>query len=143
MPDGRRGGAREAVGRAGELNDELLGMCTRYDLARWWGYWKVVDGWATAREGEPEAAVRQFREGVAVLSAADAEAAFEEALAIAREQEAKSFELRAAISMARRWTTDGRRRQAHDLLAGTVNWVTEGHDTRDLETAAALLAEVR
>jgi predicted ATPase len=72
---------------------------------------------------------------------AAAEAAFVEALAIARQQEAKSLELRAAISLARLWQSRGDAR-ARELLADTYGWFTEGHDTHDLKEAAALLAEL-
>jgi predicted ATPase len=71
--------------------------------------------------------------------AAKAEAHFERALAIAREQKAKSWELRAAMSMARLWRGQGKRLQAHDLLAAVHGWFTEGFDTPDLKEAKALL----
>jgi class 3 adenylate cyclase/predicted ATPase len=68
-----------------------------------------------------------------------AEAAFGEALSIAREQEAKSLELRAATSLARLWRDQGRKQQARELLAPIYGWFTEGFDTRDLKQAKALL----
>ncbi|WP_036019174.1 adenylate/guanylate cyclase domain-containing protein [Bradyrhizobium sp. WSM1743] len=74
--------------------------------------------------------------------AAKAEAYFEGALAIAREQQAKSWELRAAMSMARLWRGLGKPQQAHDLLAPIYGWFTEGFDTLDLKRAKALLAEL-
>ena len=73
---------------------------------------------------------------------AEAEACFERALAVARAQQAKSWELRAAISMARLWRDQGKRQQAHDLLAPVYNWFTEGFDTLDLKEAKALLDEL-
>jgi predicted ATPase len=66
-------------------------------------------------------------------NAAKAEAHFERALVVAREQQAKSWELRAAASMARLWRDQGKRRPAHDLLAPIYGWFTEGFDTLDLE----------
>jgi predicted ATPase len=75
--------------------------------------------------------------------AAKAEAYFERALSIAREQQAKSWELRAAMSMARLWRDQGKRQQAHDLLAPVYGWFTEGFDTLDLKQAKALLDELR
>jgi predicted ATPase len=72
-----------------------------------------------------------------------AEDYFERALAIARDQQAKSWELRAAISMARLWRDQGKRQQAHDLLAPVYGWFTEGFDTLDLKEAKALLDELR
>jgi class 3 adenylate cyclase/predicted ATPase len=74
--------------------------------------------------------------------AAKAEAYFERALAVAREQQAKSWELRAATSMARLWGDQGKRQQAHNLLAPVYGWFTEGFDTLDLKDAKALLDEL-
>jgi predicted ATPase len=71
--------------------------------------------------------------------AAKAEACFERALAVAREQQAKSWELRAATSMARLWQGQGKRPQARDLLAPVYGWFAEGFDTLDLKEAKALL----
>ena len=67
---------------------------------------------------------------------------FERALAIARKQQAKSFELRAAMSMARLWRDQGRLNEARDLLAPVYGWFTEGFDTLDLKEAKALLDEL-
>jgi class 3 adenylate cyclase/predicted ATPase len=75
-------------------------------------------------------------------SPAKAEAHFERALAVAREQQAKSWELRAAMSMARLWRGQGKRQQAHDLLARVYGWFTEGFDTLDLKEAKALLDQL-
>jgi predicted ATPase len=76
---------------------------------------------------------------------ADAEAAarYHRALAIAREQCARSFELRAATSLARLWRDQGKRAEARDLLAPLYAWFTEGFDTRDLIDAKALLEELQ
>ena len=74
--------------------------------------------------------------------AASAEAHFERALAVARNQQAKSWELRAAMSMARLWRDRGKRRQAHELLAPVHGWFTQGFDTLDLREARALLDEL-
>jgi predicted ATPase len=71
-----------------------------------------------------------------------AKAYFKRALAIAREQNAKSWELRAAMSMARLWRDQGKRQQAHELLAPVYRWFTEGFDTLDLKQAKALLDEL-
>ena len=74
--------------------------------------------------------------------AAKAEAYFERALSVARAQQAKSWELRAAMSMARLWRDQGKRDEAHDLLAPIYDWFTEGFDTLDLKQAKALLDEL-
>ena len=75
-------------------------------------------------------------------NAAEAEALFCRALDIARAQEAKSFELRSATSLARLWQRQGKRAEAHALLAPVYAWFTEGFDTRDLVEAKALLDEL-
>jgi class 3 adenylate cyclase/predicted ATPase len=73
---------------------------------------------------------------------AEAEFCFLEAIKIAREQHARSLELRAATSLARLWDKQGRRKDARDLLAPVYGWFTEGFDTADLKDARALLEEL-
>jgi predicted ATPase len=67
---------------------------------------------------------------------------FERALAVARKQQAKSWELRAAMSMARLWRDQGKPQKARDLLAPVYGWFTEGFDTLDLKEAKVLLGEL-
>jgi len=74
--------------------------------------------------------------------AAKAKSYFERALAVARQQQAKSWELRAAMSMARLWRDQDKRDEARDLLAPVYDWFTEGFDTLDLKEAKALLDEL-
>jgi predicted ATPase len=71
-----------------------------------------------------------------------AETCFQQALTIARRQQAKSWELRAATSLARLWQRQGKRAEAHALLAPIYGWFTEGFDTADLQEASVLLAEL-
>jgi predicted ATPase len=71
------------------------------------------------------------------------ENSFVRALDVARRQQAKSLELRAAASLARLWGEQGRRGEARDLLAPVYGWFTEGFDTPDLKDAKALLNELR
>jgi predicted ATPase len=78
----------------------------------------------------------------ATTDAAKAEGHFERAIAIALEQKARSWELRAATSMARLWREQGKRQQARDLLAPVYGRFTEGFDTVDLKAAKALLDEL-
>jgi predicted ATPase len=73
---------------------------------------------------------------------AEAEACFQQALTMARHQQAKSWELRAAMSLARLWQHQGKRADAYTLLAEVHGWFTEGFDTADLQEAKALLAEL-
>jgi hypothetical protein len=70
------------------------------------------------------------------------EVIFREAIDIACSQDAKSLELRAATSLARLWQRQGRKEEAHALLAPVYDWFTEGFDTRDLQDAKALLDEL-
>ena len=74
--------------------------------------------------------------------AGKAEDNFRRALVVAERQQAKSWELRAATSLARLWRDAGRRAEAHDLLAPVYGWFTEGFDTLDLKQAKALIGEL-
>ena len=97
----------------------------------------------TAKEKWCEAEVNRIGGEIALLSlepdAARAEEYFERALAVARAQQAKSWELRAAISMARLWRDQGKWNEARKLLASVYGWFSEGFDTRDLKEANELL----
>jgi DNA-binding SARP family transcriptional activator len=73
---------------------------------------------------------------------AEAEASFDQAVEIARTQAAKSFELRATMSLCRLWQRQGRQAEAHTRLAAIYGWFTEGFDTADLQEAKALLGEL-
>jgi predicted ATPase len=100
----------------------------------------------TTKEKWCEAEIHRVAGEIALKSpepdAAKAEAYFERALSVARAQEAKSWELRAATSLARLWRDQGKRDEAHDLLAPIYGWFTEGFDTLDLKEARALLDEL-
>ena len=92
-----------------------------------------------------EADLNRIAGEIARKSDADAlkaEKYFERAPAVARQQQAKSWELRAATSMARLWRDQGKVQQAHELLAPVYGWFTEGFDTRDLKEAKAPLEEL-
>jgi class 3 adenylate cyclase/predicted ATPase len=100
----------------------------------------------TTKEKWCAAEVNRIAGEIALLSpepdAAKAEAWFERALAVAREQQAKSWELRAAMSMARLWRDQGRQQEARNLLAPIHDWFTQGFDTLDLKHSKRLLDEL-
>src|ERR1700687_2088044 len=100
----------------------------------------------TTRESWCEAEVNRIVGELALIGAkpdaAKAEAYFERAMAVARKQQAKSWELRGAMSMARLWRDQGKPKQAREILAPVYGWFTEGFDTRDLQEAKALLDEL-
>jgi class 3 adenylate cyclase/predicted ATPase len=100
----------------------------------------------TTKESWWEADLHRIAGEVALKSpepdAAKAEAYFERALAVARQQQAKSWELRASMSLARLWRDQGKVQQARELLAPVYGWFTEGFDTRDLKEAKGLLEEL-
>jgi predicted ATPase len=101
---------------------------------------------ATTKERWCEAEVYRTAGEIALKSpqpdAAKAEKYFERAFAVARRQQAKSWELRAAMSLARLWRDQGKTVEARELLAPVYGWFTEGFDTRDLKEAKALLEEL-
>jgi len=72
----------------------------------------------------------------------EAEACFLRAIEVARQQQAKSWELRAVMSLARLWQHQGKKTEAHQMLAEIYGWFTEGFDTKDLKDAKALLEEL-
>jgi len=101
----------------------------------------------TTKERWCEAEVNRVTGEIALLSPeperAKAEEYFDRAHEVARQQQAKSWELRAATSMARLWRNQGKPQQARELLAPVYGWFTEGFETRDLKEAQALLDELR
>jgi predicted ATPase len=120
------------------------------DLGRFDDAWRHINEVMTAIEATKEtlleAESRRIAGEIALLSperdAAKAEGYFERALAVARQQQTKSCELRAAMSMARLWRDQGKRDDARELLAPVYGWFTEGFDTLDLKEAKALLDEL-
>ena len=91
-----------------------------------------------------EAELRRLR-GELMLKAGDearAEVSLQQAVATARQQRARSWELRAVISLARLWQKQGKQNQARQRLEQIYNWFTEGHDTADLREARTLLTEL-
>jgi class 3 adenylate cyclase/predicted ATPase len=169
MPQGwvlaRSGQARVGIDLIRETLAEL--RRTGHEFYRPWFLYLLAE--AHAAGSEFEEALTQVEEALAVIGQTEerwceaelerlkgellkrlpdahpdaAEACFERAMEIARWQEAKSWELRAATSLARLWGERGERQKAHDLLAPVCNWFTEGFETADLRDAKALLDELR
>jgi predicted ATPase len=100
----------------------------------------------TTKERWCEAGIHRTAGEIELMSperdATKAQAHFERGIAIAREQKAKSWELRAAMGLARLWRDQGKRQQARGLLAPVYGWFTQGFDTLDLKAAKSLLDEV-
>jgi predicted ATPase len=125
----------EAVGHTGQVEEGLQLLAeaqTAFEASR------RADVLAEAYRLQGELLLCQ-----AVPDAAQAEACFQQALAVARRQQAKSWELRAATSLSRLWQHQGRRAAAYDLLAPVYGWFTEEFDTADLQEAKALLEALR
>jgi predicted ATPase len=112
----------------------------------WRSIYEAMTAVEATKERWWEAEVNRMAGEIALKSpepnAAKAEAYFTRALAVARQQQAKSFELRTAMSMARLWRDQGKRDEARDLLAPVYGWFTEGFDTLDLKQAKTLLEEL-
>ena len=121
----------EACGKVGQLDEGLRALE------------KALAAVQHNAEGLYEAEVYRLK-GELLLQEApahqeEAEEHFQQALAVARRRQAKSWELRAAMSLARLWQRQGKRAEAHELLAPIYDWFTEGFDTADLQDARALL----
>src|SRR5262249_35827817 len=126
----------------------LLYLAKAYaDLHQFEDAWRCIDDAIVTVEKTKErwweAEVHRTAGEIALKSpkpeAGKGETYFERALAVARQQQAKSWELRASMSLARLWRDQGKVRQARELLAPVYGWFTEGFDTRDLKEAKALL----
>ena len=107
---------------------------------------EAIQAVKTTKERWCEADISRIAGEIALISperdAVEAEAYFERALSVARQQQAKSWELRASMSLARLWRNQGKASEARELLAPVYGWFTEGFDTRDLKEAKALLDEL-
>jgi class 3 adenylate cyclase/predicted ATPase len=148
LTSGLADAAQRSTGKTFYLAFNLSCLARAYaELGQFDEAWRRIDEAKTAMDatGEKwcEAAVYLTAGEIALKSpepdAAKAEALFERALTVARQQQAKSRELVAAMSMARLWRDQGKPQQARELLAPVYNWFTEGFDTRDLKEAKALL----
>ena len=107
---------------------------------------EAIQAVKTTKERWCEADISRIAGEITLISperdAVKAEEYFERALSVARQQHAKSWELRAAMSLARLWRDQGKSQQARELLAPVYGWFTDGFDTRDLKEAKVLLEEL-
>jgi predicted ATPase len=143
--------AYRSTGATVWLRQGLTYLAKTYaDLGQFDDAWRsiseAIDTTETTKETWFEAEVNRIAGEITLMGpqkdSAKAEAYFERALAVARQQQAKSWELRASMSLARLWRNQGKVQQARELLAPVYGWFTEGFDTRDLKEAKALLEEL-
>jgi predicted ATPase len=143
--------ARRSTGATVTVPSFLSYLAIGYaELGQFDNAWRCVDEAIatiqTTKERWFEAELHRVAGELALKSAepdrAKASCHFEKALAVARDQQAKSWELRAAVSIARLWRDQGREDEARTLVASAYDWFTEGFDTRDLREAKALLGEL-
>jgi predicted ATPase len=122
----------EAAGHVGQVEEGLRLLA------------EALDALETNAQGDMRAEAHRLRGELLLRRAApdavQAEACFQQSLAVARRQQAKSWELRAAMSLARLWQQQSKWDEARELLAPIYGWFTEGFDTADLQEAKALLA---
>ena len=138
---------------------EGMAISRATESAMWLPYFLTLLAETYGAAGQPDAGLRLLDEAHTVMDNTQerfyeaevhrvqgtlvlAQAADQHALAIARRQQARSWELRTALSLARLWQQQGKRTEAHDLLAPIYGWFTEGFDTADLQEAKALLDEL-
>jgi predicted ATPase len=138
---------RRETHAAHEQAEALIAPATEQGLsAVWEPYFLGLLADAYAQEGQVEAGLATLDEALAAQATGqrlvEAETWLQRALDVARRQEAKSLELRAAMSLSRLRQQQGKRKEAHDLLAEVYAWFTEGFDTADLQEAKALLEEL-
>jgi predicted ATPase/class 3 adenylate cyclase len=139
----------EASAQGGQITEGLEALAEALALlatsgVRWWeAELHRLRGELLLQSGvqSPESSVLAHHSALHMPHEAEAEACFQRALDIARRQEAKSLELRAAMSLSRLWQQQGKHAEAHHLLAEVYGWFTEGFDTADLQEARALLDE--
>jgi predicted ATPase len=137
----------EACAQGGQTTEGLEALAEALALlatsgVRWWeAELHRLRGELLLQAGvqRPESSVLTHHSTLRMPHAAEAGACFQQALDIARRQQAKSLELRAAMSLSRLWQQQGKRAEAYEVLAPIYDWFTEGFDTADLQEAKALL----
>jgi len=124
----------EAWGKAGQAEEGLRALA------------EALEAMQTSGERRWEAEIYRLKGQLLLTPGAthddEAEACFQQALDVARRQQAKALELRAAMSLSRLWLCQGKCVEARQLLAAVYNWFTEGFETADLRGATMLLAEL-
>ena len=121
----------EAYGSVGQFGEGLRAL----EEAIWW----VQHNEEHLYEAEVYRLKGELLLGQRASDTAEAEECFQQAMDVACRQQAKSWELRAAISLSRLWEQQGKRHDARELLAPVYSWFTEGFDTADLQDAKTLL----
>ena len=129
-------GLAEAMGRAGQIEESLRVLAEA--LAQMHATGEGFHGAELYRLQGEFLLCREAGE----VACREAEACFRRALALARQQQARSLELRAAMSLTRLYQKQGRQAEARPMLAECYDWFTEGFDTPDLQEAKALLEQV-
>ncbi len=145
----------EAYGKVGQTEEGLILLTealafvdktgereSEAELYRLKGTLTLEAGGWRLEPSPPSSQASSLKPPVSQAVAQEAEGYFQKALAIARQQQAKSLELRAATSLARLWQQQGKQKEAHQMLAEIYGWFTEGFDTKDLQEAKALLGEL-
>jgi predicted ATPase len=141
----------EAHGKAGQVHEGLQVLTEALDVIQatrecaWEAELYRIKGelLLESRGQDRESSVQQNQEARVASPESEAEACFREAMDIARCQEAKSWDLRAAMSLSRLWRSQGKEVEARQLLAEAYAWFTEGFDTPDLKDAKTLLDELQ
>jgi predicted ATPase len=157
-----RAGAPEAF----EVLQQTFDDYTESGCRLFWGFYKGEQAKELLRAGRHDQALETIQEAIAFVDATgerwvesdlhvakgeillavsrigDAEASFLSAIEIAKQQEAKAWEVRATLSLARHWADRGEKSRARDLLSPAIDWFTEGFDTADLKAAKALLDDL-
>jgi predicted ATPase len=129
----------EAHGKVGRFEDGLAELDEALDLVQITG---EREHEAELHRLKGELMLKSCRVGSPHSINEEAKQCFQDAIDIARNQQAKSLELRAVTSMARLWQQQGKKEQARQMLAEIYGWFTEGFDTADLKEAKALLEEL-
>jgi predicted ATPase len=138
----------EAEGKGGRVKEGFDALSEALLLVDSAGerFWEAelyrLKGKLTLQQGSQKSKGKRQKSKIETKPQAEAEACFLKAIEIAQKQQAKSLELRAAMSLARLWQSQGKHHAARNMLSDIYGWFTEGFDTKDLQEAQALLEEL-